>query len=942
MKHFIVTLFVLINFITTLSAQEFGVYNPNIKWRQVNNDKINVIFPAGLENKAIRVAEIGRALNIGTRSTIGYSDWAINFILQSNTTISNGFVQLAPWKSELFLTPLQNSLQLGSLQWIDLLIFHEYRHVQQYMNFRKGLSKWAWFFAGQQGQAIANNVAIPNWFFEGDAVLQETRVSEQGRGRLPSFFNDFRVLWDAKRTYSYAKLRNGSYRHLVPDQYLLGYMLTAYGADKYKPTMWEKITNDAVKFKHLIYPFQHAFKKYTNDTLSNFVNDAIGNFQSVALYYPSDSADLLTKPSENLVKDYHLPVLIGKDSILTLRKTGQNLPAFVLVTRNNEKLISYKDIGLDDYYSYRNGVITYTAYTPSLKWRKMDYSDIISYNIKTKTKKLLTTKMKYFSPDMSPSGGYIAAVEILPEWRSSIHLLNSQGQLIKIIKNDKYFFSYPKFGKSDSSFFVALKQDDGKMTLAEINTLSSEINLLFPFALHAVAFPNVVGDSVYFTATLKGQDKLMLWNNKTKALFIAGNRHSGIYEASSDGFGGVVFSGGTAWGKMLYQFTPKLSALKVDEWQKSDEDLYLTIAEDNNYKMAVADTNTSDYRIKEYDPNAHFFNIHSWRPTYFPPKFRMTFFNNNVMNNVAASLFYEYNQNEDSHKVGGYGVLALTYPWLLGGADFVRNRRVFVDSRNRFLDEYDGYVGVHVPVNLTSGYFFKNFSFTSLLNVNRLNYKQTQKVIVETKNYGFIENILQFSMLSQQAKQHIYPRLGLQLSLQDRRIFTSTRANQINTSASFYLPGILSNHHFVIDASFQSRDENNKYYFSNNFFAAKGYESLHLNYANMLKWGVNYHLPIAYPEIGFGNIVYLSRLRLNVFYDQSILKNSKPITSIKLRSAGTEIYFDTKWFNQQSLSFGIRYSRLLDADKLIDPPSANQFSLVLPINIFKDQQIIGK
>jgi hypothetical protein len=942
MKRILAIFFVLISCLADLHAQNFGAYNPSIKWKQVNNDKIRVVFPAGLEKNAIRVAEIGRALNVGTRSTIGYSDWPINFILQSNTTVSNGFVQLAPWKSELFLTPLQNSLQLGGLQWIDLLIFHEYRHVQQYMNFRKGLSKWAWYFAGQQGQAIANNIAIPNWFFEGDAVLQETRISEQGRGRLPSFFNDFRVLWDAKRTYSFAKLRNGSYRHVVPNHYLLGYMLTSYGADKYKPAMWEKITNDAVRFKHLIYPFKHAFENYTDDSLHKFVKEAIGEFQSVDLYYPSDSATLLTFPSENLVKDYHLPIIIGKDSILTLRKTDQHLPAFVLITNDKESILSYKDIGLDDYYTYRNGIITYTTYTPSLKYNKTDYSDIITYNIKTKTKKLLTTKMKYFSPEISPSGGYIAAVEILPEWRSSIHLLNSQGQLIKIIKDDRYSFSYPKFGKSDSSFFVALKKEDGKMTLAEINTLTSEITELFPFALHAIAFPNSIGDSVYFTATMKGQDKLMLWNNKTKSLYIAGNRHSGIYEVSSDGNKGVVFSGGTAWGKMLYQFKPNPTPLSLEEWKIGDKDLYLTISEDVNYKMAVSDTNSIEYKVRDYDPNAQFFNIHSWRPTYFPPEYRMTLFNDNIMNNVSASLFYSYNQNEDSHKVGGYGVLAITYPWLLGGAEIVRNRRVFVDSRNRLLDEYEGYVGVHVPVNLTSGIFFKNISFTSLMHVNRLNYKQLQKVIIETKNYGFFENVLNFSILSQQSKQHIYPRLGMQLSVRDRRVFTSTTANQFNTTASFFLPGILSNHHFVFDATFQSRDTKNKYIFSNNFFGAKGYESLHLNYPQMWKLGLNYHFPIAYPEIGWGNLVYLSRLRVNAFYDHSALIGAGTINTIKLRSAGTELYFDTKWFNQHPISFGIRYSRLLDVDKLLDPIGANQFSFVLPINLLNDNQIFGK
>ena len=934
MKGFLIALVGLTICFSTLCAQDFGGNNPSILWNQLKNDKIKVIFPAGLEKDAKRVAEIARALNVGTRSTIGYADRSIDFILQTNTTISNGYVQLAPWKSELFLTPLQNSLELGSLPWIDLLTFHEYRHVQQYMNFRKGLSKWAWNIAGEQGQAIANSAAIPNWFFEGDAVLQETSVSEQGRGRLPYFFNDFRVLWDADRSYSFAKLRNGSYRHLVPNHYLLGYMLTAYGVQKFKPAIWEKVANDAVRFKPFFYPFQRAFEHYTNQSLIGFVGEAIGNFQVNDLYYPSDSVNALTTPSEHFVKNYHLPIVIGKDSILTLRKTDKHLPAFVLLSKKKENVIAIKDIGVDDYYTYRNGVITYSSYKPDARWNKTDYANIVSYNIKTKTKQVITSKRKFFSPDLSPSGKYIIAVEVLPEWRSSLVLLSNQGSLIKIISDERYFFSQPKFGKSDSSIFVTIRRGDGKMTLAEIETYTSTIKPLLPFSLRAIAFPSINQDSIYFTATVKGQDKLMLWNNKTKELFIAGNRHAGMYESFPDGNNGVFFSGGSAWGKMLYQFTPNATPFSLEDWEKSEKDLYLTIAPANNYKTAIADTSSTGYVIKSYIPYKNLLNIHSWRPTYTPPEIRLTVFNNNILNNVSASLFYEYNQNEGSHKVGGYGAWALAYPWILAGAEIVKNRTVIIDIRNRYLDEIDGYLGFQMPLNLTSGTYFKNLSFTSLLHGNRLNYKQPKAVIVETKNYGYIENIFRYSILSQQAKQHIYPKIGLQLSLRDRRMITSTAGNQFNGSVNTYLPGLVANHHLVINLSYQLRDTMNQYIFSNNFFGARGYEGQHLNYPQMFKWGLNYHFPLLYPEVGLGNVVYLSRIRLNIFYDQSTLKSLRTGKATDLRSTGSELYFDTKWWNQQPISFGIRYSKLLDAGKFVTPPNSNQISLVLPTDLF--------
>ncbi len=119
--------------------------------------------------------------------------------MQTLPTTANGYVSLGPFRSEFFLTPRQNSFELGSLPWHKTLALHEYRHVQQYSNFRRGLSKAFYYVFGQEGQALANSLSVPDWFFEGDAVHQETQFSNQGRGRLPFFYNEYRSLWASRK-----------------------------------------------------------------------------------------------------------------------------------------------------------------------------------------------------------------------------------------------------------------------------------------------------------------------------------------------------------------------------------------------------------------------------------------------------------------------------------------------------------------------------------------------------------------------------------------------------------------------------------------------------------------------------------------------------------------------------------------------------------------------
>ncbi|HKP32791.1 MAG TPA: hypothetical protein VJT83_08685, partial [Chitinophagaceae bacterium] len=272
--------FIFLFSFTVAFAQEFGGNPPSVKWRQINVPTARIIFSAGLDSQANRIASLTEYLNKQTLSTIGTKQRKVNIVLQNATTISNAYVALGPFRSEFYLTPQQNSFELGSIPWTDNLAVHEYRHVQQYNNFNRGLSKVFRIFFGEEGQALANGLSVPDWFFEGDAVHQETLVTAQGRGRMPYFFNGYRSLWEANKNYSWMKLRNGSLKDYVPDHYKLGYILVAYGREKYGEDFWRKVTGDAASFKGLFYPLQRAIEKHAGVSYRQFRSEALESFKT--------------------------------------------------------------------------------------------------------------------------------------------------------------------------------------------------------------------------------------------------------------------------------------------------------------------------------------------------------------------------------------------------------------------------------------------------------------------------------------------------------------------------------------------------------------------------------------------------------------------------------------------------------------------------------------
>jgi hypothetical protein len=102
----------------------------------------------------------------------------------------------------------------------------------------------------------------------------------------------------------------------------------------------------------------------------------------------------------------------------------------------------------------------------------------------------------------------------------------------------------------------------------------------------------------------------------------------------------------------------------------------------------------------------------------------------------------------------------------------------------------------------------------------------------------------------------------------------------------------------------------------------------------MLRFGSNYHFPLFYPDWGVGNIVYFKRLRANAFYDYTRVKSLRSQNTFGFNTVGGELFFDTKWWNQQDVSFGIRYSRLLDY-KTYGIRQPNQWEIILPVGLFQ-------
>jgi hypothetical protein len=948
-------------------AQQFGGNPPSLKWKQINTDTARIIFPTGLDVQAQQVAEIVHRLSRTTLTTIGRKQHKIDIVFQNQTIIPNGYVGLAPFRSEFQLTPEQNSFDLGSLPWQKMLAIHEYRHVQQYNNFRVGLSGALYYLFGEGGQALANSLAIPNWFWEGDAVFQETLVSDQGRGRLPYFFNGYRSIWAEGKDYSWMKLRNGSLRDFIPTWYPVGYMLVAYGRERYGDGFWRKVTRDAAAFNPLFYPMQGAIRRNTGLSFAQFRQDALDHFRKpLAKENPPGGADAYGEANKHFVADEEFPQLIGKDSLIYMRSSYKRIPAFVIrdLAGGREKVLTTRAISLDNYFSYHNGKVVYAAYENDARWGWRDFSVIRVLDPYTGQDDKITSRSRYFAPDISADGRHIIVVQEATSGSCDLLMLDSRtGAVEKTIPNkDSLFYTYPKF-YTDEKILSAVRNPKGQMALALLNIKDGTAEFLTPYSFQTIGMPSVKQDTIWFTASRNGQDRVYgiaglaaggatagqgpatagrssqtASGERTPSLFRVrlpyGDPAAGQY-AFYAGKGQYAWSTFTAVGYKLDVCDRnhlQIEALATADWDRSIPTQGIDSL-DKGPAHLLDSIGMGSYPVKNYPVLSHLINFHSWRPYINDPDYMFSLVSDNILNTMETQLFVDYNRNERYTELGASTTYGALYPWIDAGVDYLFNRNAYSQYGQKvFWNEGQVYGGLSVPLNFTRNQTYTSLQFGSDLVYKKEYFQGAYKDSFSTRGFAYIDPSISFSNQIQQAQMQIYPRLAQTISLTYDKAVTLVDGYQFLASGYFYLPGVAYTHSLLLGAAFQDRDLYNTGGFTNNFPFSRGYSAE--NFYQMYRFAGNYQFPLLYPDWGFGNMVYFLRIRANLYYDYTKVLDYY-ITGLPFhgmyRSYGAEIYFDTQWWNQLPISFGIRYSRLQDPDP--EGRGPNQWELILPLNL---------
>jgi len=946
----------LVVFIVPLLAfsQEFGGNPPSIRWNQIDTDTVRVIYPVSLYEEAQRVAGTIHYLSRNTRKTIGDKHQKIDIVLQNQTVFSNGYVGLAPFRSELYMNAPQNGFDLGS-NWLDLLSIHEYRHALQFMNTRRGVTNIGYILTGEFGWSYLSNLSIPNWFWEGDAVVSETVLTEQGRGRLPSFYNGYKSLVYGNKTYNYQKARNGSIKDYVPNHYALGFLLCNYGREQYNNDFWKGVITDASRFKGLFYPFSKAIKRQTNLPVKGFYNKAIDHYQSTWESVENSLTQvnqLNTQDKKSTFTSYQYPSPVGDGSILAHKASFKKIGGFYVIERSGkESFIARQGRVVDTYFSHRNDKLLWAELGQDLRWSWKSYSNIVLYDIKSKQRKRITKSSRYFSPDLSHDGNKVIVFHVEPDQKYNLEIISSEnGELItKIPNKENYYFSYPKWSDGDSSVIAIARDQRGKVAILEINVSNGSHDIILPFTNHQIGVPAVTKERIYFSASFSGVDNIYAIDRKNKKLSQITDGSLGAYQAGID----------KAENKLYYsEFSSMGNNIKfidIDELKWKNV-IVVEPAEMEKYNFISVEEEGGDvtskipprsFETKKYPLSAKLINLHSWSFYFADPNYEWALRSDNILNTLSMNLGVRYNRNDENFTYFFDAAYAQYFPVVTFSTSIgQRKTNVFVEDDEgnivgtEQLKWWESIIkpGITIPFDISSELYARKINLSGFYSYTKVNYSEASEAldprIVDADFHSYTASI-NFLNRRKKARQNILSSYSQYLSVSYDRLIDNKIVDQLFADSEWTFPGLFPNHNVAFQASFQKEDADNLPRYGDNFVYARGYNRPIYDY--IYKIGSNYHLPVFYPDWGFWGIIYLYRLRANAFYDYSrthFIHSDTSAESIQLyNSVGGELILDTKIMNMYDFTFGFRYSYLLNEDQF-EEDLKHSFEVFIPLMRF--------
>lgn len=867
-------------------------YPPSVKWRQIQTENFQLIYPSAFENEAQQLADKLTKLRELVSADLGKEPRKISIILHNQTVESNGNVQLAPRRSEFFTTPPQQ----GDFQnWLDNLAIHELRHVVQFDKLTGYLR--APFF--EQLALAIYGVTLPAWFFEGDAVVAETRLSHAGRGRLPSWEMPFRTNLLSGKKYSYQKDYLGSLKDVTPGFYELGYFMTDVLQDEHGPGILDSLMTRMAKLPIRPYNFTNSLHKFTGYGTRKWHGKVTGNLlekwreqllENDPTHYP-----ILLLENDGKPASWLLPQALSDGRIIALYRGVKEVPKIVIVdTSGRHTEVVKTGRQTEPHFAYAAGKIAWDEVRRDSRYGKRTYSVINLYNLQKNTYRQLTKKSRYFSPALHPDGSQVAVVHIDESNNVSLVLLDTEtgARLAHFPSPGNILLQTPSFDPTGTKV-VATGISENGAAIVELDIPTSTYRFLLGWQAQQIERPIYAGSRILFKAHFNNIDNIYALDQQG-IIHQLTNARFGAFNPSVDTVTNQLwFNNYQVNGYQISQLN--MTDLPISHFKAhvSQKDVF-TIKDTSTHEIWPSTAyngvkNLVNFHSLSID-NGNFENIGDIKPSIY-------WLSDDLLNTTQIRLGYQYDSDIRSSAYSASVAYRRFFPKFLLAYS---NRGQLVAARVTNGEEADT-IRVRWRENVAT------LQMDIPLVFYRLNHVFTTGVNAATSytnRYGLSESQLQEQFINgirfpmsyqayfnhnvRQSALDLAPRWGQHVSVSYRHFpFDGNLSGEhLSLRTAFYFPGLWRNHSLLARFSYQRRS--GTYQLIDDIPLVSGYDQLlPVPVDNTLLF--SYRFPIAYPDWSIGPLAYIKRFKGGAFAD---FQNVRAGESFQPRTLGLELRAD--------------------------------------------------
>ena len=952
--------FFIIQFVFVVqSLAQFEILNnnsPRLKWYQINTPHFNIIFEGGFLGEAQRMANTMEELYEPGSQSLGLTPKKISIILQNHNSISNGFVTQTPRRSEFYSMPTQDYNFSGVLDWMDLLSVHEFRHVVQFDNSLTKFNKGVFYLFGYDAASSLSHLAVPEWFWEGDAVVLETALTKGGRGRIPNFGLLLRTNTLERGAFNYHRQYLRSFKYQVQDHYTFGYYLTSYLRRHNGNEIISKTTKETWSWPFIPFRFSHRLKKYSGKNL-------IKNYKSMMVELDSIWEGQLAERTftrfrqinfrySKAYTDFSYPHYLNNGSVIALKSGIGDISKFVFFDKTGkDKIITVPGIvNGTGMLSVANDIIVWNEIEFDPRWRNQTYSVIKVFDVGKKQLRCITKRSRYSSAALSPDGKVIATIESTHDSKYKIVILDAfSGKVMGEIPNPQnYFFLHPRWSY-DGTKIVAVKQSKSGKTLWIYDLENSHEEDLWDLSYENVGYPVMYKNFVFYNSPFDGLDNIYVINVETRERFRVTSGKYGAYNAivSNDGEK-ILYNNFTKDGYDVVEIDfDSTSWVPVNEIIPDPENYIGPVSEQEGNINIIDSIGSNSYPVRRYRLARKMINPFGWGPLVQSTDLDLLIGirSQDIMSTTVLDLGYEFNSDERTGQwVGKFSYQGI-YPVLnfqgyLGDRAINERFPIFDESGNVIGDtlanvtwkEKGLLVGAALPFKLTRSKYLQDLDIGFNYKYSRVDDYTSYESIRYPDQQGdgdLLSNVYYFSYrrMMRSSKRDIYGKFGQFMFLQYEHTpwkGTDYLGNLFAGQLRLFFPGLFKHHSFHYRVGYLKQDldyDNQTYLFKNPIFWTRGYS--YRIFDDYINNSINYTFPVIYPDFHIGSLLNIQRIYSNLFFDVGRRNFNERIDYYK--SVGIEVSFDFNVMRYLSLfNMGFRYIYAMD-----DPGQPHKWQLLI-------------